>query len=166
MERQQILRMKTFLATLSLGAVVACSQPSQTPGNPSQGKYVVLSMTEFTGGNIAGLVSCEDDKGQIIISDQCVASAPYLAEVVALCGPLVVTIDRSMLHGEAVSFPIDLRPEAPSSLEVVRCVQRKVGFSFSAAIAPARKDGEPPSIYDGNENPFASLHSPMKRRSP
>lgn len=166
MERRQTSRMKTFLGSLGLGAVFACSQPSQTPENPSQRKYVVLDMTEFTGGNIAGLVSCEDDKGQIIISDQCVASAPYLAEVVALCGPLVVTIDRSMLHGEAVSFPIDSRPDAPSSFEVVRCVQRKVGFSFSAAIAPARKDGEPPSIHDGNESAFASLHSPMKRDSP
>lgn len=159
-------RMKIFLATLSLGAVAACSQTPQTPGNQHQAKYVVLSMTDFVGGNIAGGISCEDDKGQIIISDECTASAPFLAEMVAECGPPVVTIDLSVLHGEAVSFPVDTQPEGSSSLEVVRCVRRNVGFSFSAAIAPGRKDGEPPSQFDGDETPFASLHSTKKRTAP
>jgi len=133
-------------------------KPHTAPPTPS---YVVLSITEFSGGEIAGAVLCEDDKGKPLPdpAGQCTPAADVLADAVWHCGGDIVTIDRSWTYVDYVYFPIDARPEAPASLEVVRCIQRGVGFSFSAVIAPTRKDGRPPSTLDGDETPFASLHS-------
>jgi len=136
------------------------NEPQAAPATPN---YVVLSITEFSGGKITGTVPCEDNKGKPLPdpAGQCIPSADVLADAVWHCGGDIVTIDRSWTHVEYVYFPIDTRPEAPASLEAVRCIQQGVGFSFSAVVAPTRKDG-PPSALDGDETPFASLHSPKR----
>ncbi len=147
------------------GIIVSLAGCNREPhAAPSTPRYVVLSITEFTGGKIPGAVRCKDSKGKYLPDPAglCLPSAPILADAVWHCGADIVTIDRSWTHVDYVYFPIYARSEAPSSLEVVRCVQQGVGFSFSAAIAPIGKDGWPPSALDGDEAPFASLYSPKK----
>ena len=155
--RPSILWVRNFVAALATISIASCSPEEARPArDQSQDKWVVLSITEFTGGMIKGSVPCTDDAGREILTGPCFSTADILMSAVFGCGPSIVTIDRSWTHTEFVSFPVNQQSEQPSDLEVVQCVQRKVGFRFSAAIGEAPKLGEHPGT---DSSPFAPLQS-------
>ena len=139
-------------------SLAGCNKPHAPPSGP---QYTVLSITEFTGGKIAGVWPCEDDKGKPLPdpAGQCIPSTPILADAVWHCGGDVITIDRSRTHMGYVYFPIEAGPEAPSSLDIVSCVQKNIGFAFSAVRTPPLKLGENPVDLEGDPGPFLKLHS-------
>jgi hypothetical protein len=67
----------------------------------------------------------------------------------------MVTFDNSQLHYQSVSFPAKW-PGTPHAVDVVRCVQRKVGYKFSAwtAQGPGTEAG-----LSGDSKAFAALDS-------
>lgn len=137
--------------------MMGCSSPSKVDTGNQVAKLVVLSIDDNYSGSIHGTARCTDDKGKQIMRPQCLASSDILMGAVFHCGPSKVTVDRSWTHSEYVSFPINWAPGNPSSLDVVRCIQREVGFPFSAVIASATEPGEFPA--EGDDAPFVVLHS-------
>lgn len=127
-----------------------------------QPENVVLSITDLTGGVIQGTVRCTDNLGRALVNDACLPWEQTLADAVFSCGPSIVTIDRSWTHVKYVSFPVKSYPEEPTNLEVVRCVQSKVGFGFSATTGLAGIPGETPGNWD--DAPFRALHSSRPKR--
>lgn len=138
-----------FLASCSLG-------PAQAQDASARKEVVVLSIVDLTGGAINGTARCTDEAGRMLMKNECMPSEKALIEAVFACGPKIATIDLSWTHAKYVSFPTDWRPGSPSNLEVVRCVQSKVGFAFSAMISTDTKQDERP---DGNDTAFLSLHT-------
>jgi hypothetical protein len=76
-------------------------------------------------------------------------------QAVQSCGPEMVTLDTSGMHYQSVSFPVKLRA-TPPAIDVVRCVQSKVGYRFSAFIAqgPGTEEG-----LAGDDKAFVALQS-------
>jgi hypothetical protein len=149
---------QTFAAACGLISLTACSSPStQDQGASAKHKSVVLSITELTGGAINGTAQCKDKAGRMLMRDECLPSERALTDAVLACGPSIATIDLSWSHTRYVAFPTNWRPDNPSSLEVVRCVQSKVGFAFSAMVSDGPRPDEPP---EGDRTAFLSLHSP------
>lgn len=142
---------------LSSGLAACSPKPTQNKDDTTSNKYLVLSLTEFTGGMIKGKIECSDSKGRFIMNDECMPSDQTLGEAAFACGPSIVSIDRSWTHVKYVSFPVNWRPGNPSSLEVVKCIQSKIGFTFSAHIGAAPTPGGSPE--KGDNTPFLSLHS-------
>ena len=148
-----------FMAICGLSSSTGCSsEPAHVQDASPQQKHVILSITSLTGGPINGTLPCTDNADRPMSGGQCLPSARALEDAVFACGPSIVAIDRSWTHTEFVTFPVDWRPDAPSSLEVVRCVQRNVGFAFSAAIGTPSIPGIAP---EGDDAPFSALHSPQ-----
>ena len=142
---------------IGAASLAGCSsKPTVATENPTAG-LVVLGIDDNLSGPIQGHAQCKDDKGRPAMRPECLASYDILMGAVFSCGPSKVTVDRSWTHSEYVSFPTNWAPANPSSLDVVRCIQRKVGFPFSAVIAPATEPGEFPA--EGDDAPFAALHS-------
>jgi hypothetical protein len=142
------------------GLMAGCSSAPETgkSGEPSsRPSMVVLAIDtgprEVTGP-IQGLLRCED-KGPPL--PPCLADDVALAEAVLACGPVEATIDRGSSHRLFVHFPAHLSepsPGMPADLDIVRCVQGRVGFSFSAGVAT-----DPSGILEGDPAPFEALHS-------
>lgn len=148
----------TFAATRGLICLTACSSPSTQDQSASvEQKSVVLSITDLTGGAIKGTARCTDKAGRMLMREECLPSERALTEAVLACGPSIATIDLSWNHSIYVAFPTNWRPDKPSVLEVVRCVQSKVGFAFSAMVGTEPRPGESPQ---GDNTAFLSLHSP------
>lgn len=113
-------------------------------------------------GPIQGNVRCGDE--DMPPQAPCLVEDLTLARAVLACGPTEATIDRGASHYALVKFPAGLRerfPSMPTDLEIVRCVQSRVGFSFSAGLAI---DGE--ETLHGDQAPFETLHSrpPVEKR--
>ncbi len=85
----------------------------------------------------------------------CLPGGENLMSAVQSCGPAMVTLDTSQLHYVSVSFPAASR-DGPRDFDVVRCVQSKVGYRFSAfnAKEPGTEAG-----LGGDQKAFASLYS-------
>jgi len=150
---------RAIVAAFAIGSasLAGCSsQPTVATENPTA-KLVVLSIDDNLSSPIAGHAQCKDDEGRPVMKPQCFASYDTLMRAVFSCGPSKVTVDRSWTHSEYVSFPTNWAPGNPSSLDVVKCIQREVGFPFSAVIAPATEPGEFPAA--GDSAPFAALYS-------
>jgi hypothetical protein len=75
---------------------------------------------------------------------QCFASYDTLMRAVFSCGPSKVTVDLSWTHSEYVSFPTNWAPGNPSSLDVVKCIQREVGCTHP--VRTAAKGGSLPDL--------------------
>jgi len=73
-----------------------------------------------------------------------------MLDAVSICGPSILTIDKSWLHSWSVAFPLEWKPGKPSPVDVVRCVQKQLGFSFSASIGEAIKPGQAPGEGDAS----------------
>jgi len=109
-------------------------------------------------GPIQGTVRCDE---AMPAEAPCLAEDLTLAQAVLACGPVEATIDRGTSHYRLVSFPAGLRERFPamsSDLDIVRCVQGRVGFSFSAVLA-----AEGAEALDGDSAPFETLHSKGSR---
>jgi len=86
---------------------------------------------------------------------QCLPGGENLMSAVQSCGPEMVTLDTSQLHYVSVSFPTAPQ-DGPRDFDVVRCVQSKVGYRFSAfnAKGPGTEAG-----LNGDQKAFAALYS-------
>ena len=116
---------------------------------------VVLSLTDFTGGPIKGLVTCENKRGAALMDEPCLPDATTLARSALLCGPTRVSIEMGSSHISYIYFPSELR-DMPKDIDVVRCVQRRVGVRFAAARS-AVPPLDPDASFD--DQPFRTLHS-------
>lgn len=152
------------LPLLLAGSIAGCSAAPRESGSGKPTRALVVLSVE-TGpasrpGPIEGRLRCEDE-GMPPVAP-CLAEDITLAGAVLACGPVEATIDRGWSHKLLVKFPSGLSrrfPGMPADLDIVRCVQSRVGFGFSAGIA-AGADGAPV----GDPRPFQSLHS--RRRGP
>ena len=143
------------LGTATVLALASCDNPSPDRRTEQRQPLVVLSLTDPSGGPIKGLVSCEDKDARALMDEPCLADATTLARSVLLCGPIQASIDMGGSHVSYVYFPSSLR-DMPKDIDVVRCVQRRVGFRFAAGISsvpPADLDASP------DDQLFKSLHS-------
>ena len=149
--------MQTSMAVCGLLALAACSPLSTQDQEASTAHAaVVLSITDLTGGSIKGAVKCTDEAGRALMSYECFPSEYTLQRTIFSCGPSIATIDQSWTHNTYVTFPANWGPGKPSSLEVVRCIQSKVGFAFSATMGTTPMPGDNP---EGDGTIFQSLHS-------
>jgi hypothetical protein len=136
--------------------ISACADQGDGNGSAGPEPVVVLSIAMGPGpavDPIPGGLRCESE-----IDILCVADSIRLAEAVLHCGPVEATIYRAN-HVHFVSFPsgLDRRfPQGmPSDLDIVRCVQSRVGFGFSAGI---HRDPDPDGWLDADPRPFEALH--------
>lgn len=156
------------LPLLLAGSIAGCPAAPQKSGSgdsePAQA-LVVLSVETGPGsrpGPIEGRLRCGDEG--MPPAPPCLPEDITLAGAVLDCGPVEATIDRGVSHNLLVRFPSGLGrrfPGMPADLDIVRCVQSRVGFGFSAGIATGA-DGAP----GGDPGPFESLHSkgPREKR--
>lgn len=147
-----------LLAGLLAGCCSEAPPKSESPDSAPVQSFVELAVDTGPGstpGPIQGRVRCGDE--DLPPAPPCLAGDLTLAEAVLACGPVEATVDRGTSHRLLVRFPAGLGarfPAMPSDLEIVRCVQARVGFSFAAGIAAG-----PDAIADSNPTPFAALHS-------
>ena len=144
-------------ALLGLG----CSQaePSTSTNQaPAAEKFVVIETDHghatVVGGPIKGSVACSQAEPP---SGVCLAHDLPLAEAVLNCGPVQVTVDRRTSHQSIVYFSAGMHerfPSIPPDLDIVRCVQQQIGFSFRAYISD-----DPTEVGARDQRPFVSLHS-------
>ena len=155
MMRSELVAAVHRLSVGTLVALAGCDNPSTNRPAEQQPPLVVLSITEFTGGPIKGSVACQDKDGRVLMDEACLPDATTLARSVLLCGPTQVTVDVGTLHETYAYFPSHLR-ETPTDLDVVKCVQRRVGFPFRAGISSV-----PPSHprFNPASEMFSSLHA-------
>lgn len=102
---------------------------------------------------IRGAVACDS---AVPVSGPCLADDLPLAQAVLQCGPVQVTMDRGTSHRTMVYFPAGMKervPAMPTDLDIVRCVQSRIGFAFRAALANG-----PPGAAEADETPFSPLH--------
>jgi hypothetical protein len=152
------------LPFLLAGLIAGCSPESpksdSADSTPAPG-FVLLSVDSgqrAAPGPIRGGLRCDDEA--MPPSRPCLAEDLTLAEAVLACGPVEATIDRGAGHRLLVRFPAGLSRRfagMPADVEIVRCVQSRVGFSFSAGIATD------PEAVEGNPAPFEALHSRLPR---
>lgn len=142
---------------LTLAVLAGCAHQSTSSQAQEQQRMVVLTLTDLTGGPIKGLVACEQKRGSPMIYGPCLADATTLAQAVLYCGPVEVGIYKGTSHVSYVHFP-SKQPYMPKDVDVVSCVQQRVGFRFAAGIADL-----PPWHVDAMSEPddhlFRSLHS-------
>lgn len=144
----------------SAGSVASCSEgPGKDESDLAglRGSIVLAVSTPQKAfpGPIQGKVRCEGDLGFLV--EPCLAEDLTLARAVLSCGPTEATIDRGQTHHLVVRFPARLSerfPGMPADLDIVRCVQSRVGFSFFAGAAT----GDEANLYE-DQAPFQSLHS-------
>ena len=131
--------------------LVSCASEPQVERQSSQHiDYVVLTMASLTGGSIQGSVACRDP-----MEFACLPAGINLMQAVQSCGPEMVTLDTSAMHYQSVSFPAKW-PGTPPAVDVVQCVQSKVGLRFSAFIAQGL--GTEAGLA-GDDKAFVGLHS-------
>lgn len=148
------------LPLLLAGLIAGCSPAPQKggPGEPAPARSLVVLAVD-TGprsmpGPIQGGVRCGDE--DMPPGPPCLAEDITLAGAVLACGPVEATIDRGASHRLLVRFPAGLSGRfagMPADVDIVRCVQSRVGFSFSAGIATDAEEVE------GDPVPFEALHS-------
>jgi hypothetical protein len=164
-----LIRAAPALALLA----VACAPGGAEP--PAEERIVLLSVSHgdpFTGASfdtIAGTGSCPEP---IAMEPHCVPGGLALAEAALGCAQSEVTIDLQRNHVEFVHFRAELpeavrrlHPEPPveaTPLETVQCIRERIGFRFSAVLAPGRSALNDPQTHDAR--PFAGLHSPEAPR--
>lgn len=145
---------------LGLAGLAAGCSPSRSSeaGEPAKDRtFVILSVTtgpEASPGPIQGSVKCGGDG--LLPVPPCLEDDLALAQAVLGCGPVQATIDRGQSHRLRVHFPARLSdrfPDMPGDLEIVRCVQRRVGFAFSAG------DATDPETLEADGARFAALHA-------
>lgn len=135
---------------LALAWLASCtSEPQVERQRGENTDYVTLTMASLTGGSIKGSVECRN------ATDACLPAGINLMQAVQSCGPEMVTLDTSAMHYQSVSFPAKW-PATPPAIDVVRCVQSKVGYRFSAFIAqgPGTEEG-----LAGDDKEFVALQS-------
>jgi len=146
------------ISVLASATLAACGQvppATENMADPSDGRAVLLTISHGRDpaiDPIHGAVVCEGE-----LDPLCVGTPVRLAEAVLLCGPDQGTIDQGWTHVDHVHFPAGLHerfPQLPTDLDIVRCVQGRVGFRFSAAII-ANVD-----THEGlDQRPFRALHA-------
>lgn len=147
------------------GLAAACSAAPEASAPPPGKRIVILSVAtapDARPGPIRGQVRCGDEALPAL--PPCLADDMPLAEAVLACGPVEATIDRGASHYRRVKFPAGLSdrfPGFPADVDIVRCVQGRVGFAFSAGLATDSEDA-----LDADPAPFRRLHSnrPAARR--
>ena len=107
--------------------------------------------------SIRGTIACNAPPE---LDPLCVPDDARLAEAVLQCGSPEVTIDRGYSHVRFIHFPAGLHARfnaIPSDVDIVRCVQGRVGFRFSAGLGT-----DPASLPGADQRPFAALHTPAR----
>ena len=147
-----------FLLSLLLSGCGGDDAPGNATSGVVQPSSVVLTVEMGAGptrGPIQGSVRCGADAPPV--AGPCLPADLPLAEAVLACGPVQVAIDRGTSHLGIVRFAAGLHrrfPGIPPDLEIVRCVQQRVGFPFTAGLAT-----DPAEAIELDQRPFASLHA-------
>lgn len=147
-----------FLLSALLSGCGGRDAPGNSTGGIVQPPSVVLTVELGEGPTrspIRGTVRCGADAPPV--AGPCLPADIPLAEAVLACGPVEVAIDRGTSHVGIVRFASGLHrrfPGIPPDLEIVRCVQQRVGFPFTAGIA-----ADPSEAVELDQRPFASLHA-------